>query len=172
MSGYTSITESTEAEKKSLGKNHFSAFDNYIAKSNTVSQEHTSPKFVCIKKAYDNTAEKTETIINESLEKVKSSVGEIMFQEFPDINNKEKWKSIPAIEDADATSATPSVQDPQDELDEYENQEMEGFQDFMLSLDSTVPESDSSDFMLSLNDIPDTDIEIVVPDFSERESDD
>lgn len=60
----------------------------------------------------------------------------------------------------------------QNELDEYENPEMEGFQDFMLSMNSTTPESDSSDFMTSLNDIPEPDMEIIVPEFLEKESND
>lgn len=172
LSDYTSITESTETEKKNPKNNQFSAFDNYIAKSNVVSQDQTSPKFVCIKKAYDNTAEKTENIINESIEKAKSSVEEIMFQKFPDINDNETWKKIPKVEEEDTVNITSYDDDLQNELDEYENPEMEGFQDFMLSMNSTTPESDSSDFMTSLNDIPEPDMEIIVPEFLEKESND
>lgn len=131
-----------------------------------------SPKFVCIKKAYDNTAEKTENIINESIEKAKSSVEEIMFQKFPDINDNETWKKIPKVEEEDTVNITSYDDDLQNELDEYENPEMEGFQDFMLSMNSTTPESDSSDFMTSLNDIPEPDMEIIVPEFLEKESND
>ena len=171
LSDYTSITESTETEKKNPKNNQFSAFDNYIAKSNVVSQDQTSPKFVCIKKAYDNTAEKTENIINESIEKAKSSVEEIMFQKFPDINDNETWEKIPKVEE-DTVNISSYDDDLQNELDEYENPEMEGFQDFMLSMNSTTPESDSSDFMTSLNDIPEPDMEIIVPEFLEKESND
>ena len=94
-----------------------------------------------------------------------------MFQKFPDINDNETWEKIPKVEE-DTVNITSYDDDLQNELDEYENPEMEGFQDFMLSMNSTTPESDSSDFMTSLNDIPEPDMEIIVPEFLEKESND
>ena len=92
MSDYTSITESTETEKKNPKNNQFSAFDNYIAKSNVVSQDQTSPKFVCIKKHMTIQQKKQRISLMKVLKRLNLSVEEIMFQKFPDINDNETWK--------------------------------------------------------------------------------
>lgn len=162
-------TDSTDISQNNI--NHkFSSFEKHISKTDIQNPKALS-KNMELTKDYGEADNTAEIIINKSIENTKSSIEEIMSYDFPDINNKQNWENF--SEDTDNSNQISFTENLQNETDEYEDPELEGFQNFISSVNCDSDESNFQDFIISSeNDISEPDINIVIPDFSDRESDD
>ena len=163
------LTKSTNViEREDDKHNKFTSFDEHIAKSSSYAPDSTLSEINYIKGAYDDTTEKTENILKTSIENTKSSGEKIMSYKFPDIDDEKKWEKTDENANQDNSLSNMKVSPDEIENAEYESPEMEGFQEFITSINPTIEDP------VFPSDESELDIDMSVPefDFSERRSED